>query len=412
MHYLAKPIRSFSLLFTLALLVVSCQQKDLPKQKDPQKYSIYILGKDNHEYLLETNDLSSGNIYPEQSGVLISQEQMDRDIIVRDGYYYHQDYKSSMFSKYIINEGLLTETDSLEIKDFSIENFCWISKDTLLLSGLNYNKYNRLRYAIVNTAEMKLIASGDTEISVPSKQFSSMSVGFTERKGNQVLIGYTYHKEISPSSYTTCDTTFVSTLSYPQMKVLETAKDTRSTYPGGINTIQSYSFNDEQHDFYFMTCPGIALGNRPDLPTAVFRINNQDNEPDKSYFFNISASEIQNHAYGMWYLGNGQAIIRAERKDLYKGISDHHSTPHFEFYLLDLYKKEVIKKLDLPLDKGTRRECVLIENNIAYIAVNSNKEGNYIWMYDIKTGSLKKGLKLSGNTDFIMRIDHLQAPSN
>ncbi|EDM34677.1 hypothetical protein PBAL39_14009 [Pedobacter sp. BAL39] len=412
MRYPAKKALLYLPLLIIAVLLLSCQPKDSAKKATPQKYSIYILGKDNHEYLLETNDLSSGTLYPEKTGVPISEEQMDRDIIVKDGYYYHLNYKTAAFSKYTVQSDVLTETDSLQIKNFSIENFYWISKDTLLLTGLNYNKYNRVRYALVNVSTMKLIASGDTEIAVPDGKFSSMSIGLTERRGGQLLIAYTYHEELSPSSYTTCDTTFLSTLSYPEMRLLNTSKELRSTYPGGTNAIQSYTFHDEKKDFYFMTCPGIALGNRPDLPTAIFKIKADENKIDPDYFFNISASEIQNHAYGMWYLGNGKAIIRGERKDLYKGISDHHSTAHFEFYLLDIKKKTVLKKLDLPLDKGTRRECVLVENDVAYISVNSPKEGNDIWMYDLKNESLKKGLHLSGNTDFIMRIDKLHEDSN
>jgi hypothetical protein len=190
------------------------------------------------------------------------------------------------------------------------------------------------------------------------------------------------------------------------MSTLGTQKETRSTYPGGINTVQSYSFYDEQGDFYFMSCPGIALGNRPDLHTGIFRIRENALQTDPEYFFDISASGINNHAYGLWYLGHGKAIIRSERKDLYKGLGDHYSTAHFEFYVLDL-KAQTVKKLDLPLDKGTRRECVIVEKGIAYIAVNSTKEGNFIWLYDIRTGTLRKGLQLAGDTDFIMRIDRL-----
>jgi hypothetical protein len=39
--------------------------------------------------------------------------------------------------------------------------------------------------------------------------------------------------------------------------------------------------------------------------------------------------------------------------------------------------------------------------------VNSSTEGNFIWIYNIRTGSLKKGLELAGNTDFILRMDKL-----
>lgn len=409
MRYPANPVVRLFISVILLVAVSSCREHRTANPHLAKNYSIYILGKDGKQYIIETDSLTaaSGVRYPESQGTELTDQEMDRDIIVKDHSYYHLDRKKALFIKYKIAGAALEPLLKLPIKDFSIENYYWIGKDTLLLTGLNFSKFNQVKYAMVNTGTMKMIRDGEISIMKPSNGFTSMSIGFAERRKNKLYVGYTYHKQLSRSSYTTSDTTFVSTLSYPDMKVLKTAKDTRSTYPGGINTIQSYAFNDESGDYYYMSCPGIALGNRPDLPTAIFRINAGADQPDNNYFFNISGSVIQNHAYGMWYLGSGQAIIRSERKDLYKGLGDHYSTAHFEFFLLDIRNGKVLKKLGLPLDKGTRRECVIVEGDNAYIAVNSTKNGNYIWIYNRQTGTLKKGLKLAGNTDFIMRIDKL-----
>ena len=371
-----------------------------------QKYSIYILGKDGKEYLLQTNDLNKGIRSPEQDGVEIDAKEVSRAVIVKNGSYYHLDRKKRRFVKYKIANKALTESAGLPLPDFSIENFYWKSNDTLLLTGLDAADFSQVKYALINTGTMKQIASGNMDIPRPAGRFDNMSVGFVELRGQRIFVGYTYHEQLSASNYTTSDTTYVTELSYPQMTAVKTAQDIRSTYPGGINTIQPYSFNDEQHNYYFMTCPGIALGNRPELPTAIMRIKAAEAAPDRDYFFNLSTSITHNHAYGMWYLGNNKAIIRSERKDLFKGLGDHYSTAHFEFYVADL-ANNTLQKLALPLDKGTRRECVIVDNNTAYISVNSSTEGNFIWIYDIKTGALKKGLQLAGNTDFIMRIDKL-----
>jgi hypothetical protein len=373
---------------------------------EPKKYSIYIMGKDGSDYLLETNSLSSGKLAPEKDGFNIDDQNITRTVFVKDGFYYHSNRKTGQFSKYKSNSNAIHEIAALPLQDFSLENKYWISNDTLLLTGLNNSDFSQVKYALVKTSSMELLASGDMDIPRPSGKFDNMSVCFVERRAQKLFVAYTYHQQLGHSDYTTSDTTYVSTLQYPKMKALSTAKDTRSTYPGGINTIQPYSFNDEQQNYYFMLCPGIALGNRPKLPTGILRINAGADVPDPNYFFDISA-QITNHAYGMWNLGDNQAIIRAERKDLFKGLSDHWSTPHFEFYLLNVTTGKVLKKLDLPLDKGTRRECVLVQDGIAYISVNSTKEGNFIWLYDIHTGTLKKGLQLIGDTDFIMRIDRL-----
>lgn len=371
-----------------------------------QKYSIYILGKDGKEYLLQTNDLSKGVRLPEEDGVEIGAKEISRAVIVKNGTYYHLNRKKAAFVKYKIANKTLIESASMSLTDFSIENFYWKIKDTLLLTGLDATKFSQVKYALINTATMQRITAGNIDIPPPMGRFDNMSIGFVEIRGQQIFIGYTYHEQLSASNYTTSDTTYVTQLSYPQMTAIKTAKDTRSTYPGGINTIQPYSFNDEQRNYYFMTCPGIALGNRPELPTAIMRIKADEDIPDHNYFFNLSASITHNHAYGMWYLGHHKAIIRSERKDLFKGLGDHYSTAHFEFYVADLADK-TLQKLALPLDKGTRRECVIVNKDMAYISVNSSVEGNFIWIYNIKTGALKKGLQLAGNTDFIMRIDRL-----
>jgi hypothetical protein len=403
MNLIFKP--SYFLFLFLLLCNFACTQ--VSENGEEKKYSLYILSKDGREYIVETNTLDSGQLNPDQIGADLQTQKTTRTVIVKNGFYYHLNRKNASFEKYKINDREMIEVAAAPLSDFSIENYRWMNGDTLLLTGLDAKTSSQAKYVILKTGNMQEVAAGNMEIPLPQGRFNSISIGFVERRNQQLLVGYTYHQWLDASNYTTSDTTYVTKLTYPQMTAVKTSKDTRSTYPGGINTLQPYSFNDEQGNYFFMTCPGIALGNRPELPTGVMRINANEDAPDKDYFLNLSASVTHNHAYGMWYLGNHQAIIRSERKDLFKGLGDHYSTPHFEFYLIDVAEGKVIKKLDLPLDKGTRRECVLIQNNIAYISINSATAGNYIWLYNIQTGTLKKGLQLVGNTDFILRIDKL-----
>jgi len=406
MNLIFKP--AFFLLLTLCMCLMACTQDAVVfSDKVNNDYSIYIMGKDGREYILETSNLDSGIRSPEKEGAEVNNKVIDRSIIVKNGNYYHYDRKSSSFMKYVLEGKNLNPAGNLPLAKFSIENYRWMGGDTLLLTGLSTPDFARVKYVLFTTGNMKKIAEGNMDIPVPSGRFDNMSVGFVTPRNGKLLVGYTYHQQLSTSDYTTSDTTYVSTLNFPQMTQAGIIRDWRSTYPGGINTVQTSSFSDEKGDFYFMDCPGIALGNRPELSTAVLKISKDGQTPDKSYFFNFSDA-VGNHAYGMWYLGAHQALIRAERKDLFKGLGDHYSTPHFEFYLADLSIPKVIRKLDLPLDKGTRRECVIVKNDMAYISVNSPSEGNFIWRYNIRTGVLKKGLQLAGNTDFILRIDKLR----
>ncbi len=396
--------RGLLLCLLIFFIMAGCNNNN-PKEATAPKYSLHLMDKDDREYIVQTNDLNNGVIDPgEVSGPL--PDTISRNIIIRDGFYYQLQRRSGTFTKYRVEQSQIKQVARLQLTDYGEENYCWIGKDSLLLSGLNLAT-NAGRYYLIHTAEMKVLASGALDITKPEGIFKTISIGFVQKRSDTLLVGYTFHPAEDNSHNMSSDTMNIASILFPSMQRVSLQKDWRSTYPAGPNSIQHNDFTDEQGDYYFMTCPGIAMGNQLSKPTAIFRVKANSSQIDPGYFFNISGSVINNHAYGLWYLGNGKAIVRTERKDLYKGLSDHYSTPHFEFYLLDINKQQVIKKLPLPLDKGTRKECVLVEGNTAYIAVNNRKEGNYIWKYDIQKDALTKGLQLSGPTDFILRIDRL-----
>jgi len=393
-------------LFLLLFIIVgfnlfsSCSESSPAERK---KYSIYVMAKDTKEYILQVDSLDTGTIDPVKDGAQVFPKQIWYDLIVKNGFYYRLERKNFQFIKYTIKDNRFTPLDSVVLPDFPfIDSFNWIGPDTLFLVSYN-RKIKKLQYVKVNLSEMKA-QLGNFPLPLPFGNDNAMSVGFTNFRGNKLFAGYTYHAISASQDYKTSDTAYVATLSYPELKLEKITKDTRSTYPGGNNTAQPNTFTDEHGDFYYLTCPGIALGNHPDKPTAVYRIKKNQDVPDSTFFFNISDSPVKNHGYGLWYIGNHQAIIRTEQKEIFTGIGDHYKVPHVQFYVLDLNNKTV-KKLDLPLDKGTSRRCVLVENGLVYISINSGAAGNYIWIYNPQTGALKKGLKINGDIDYILRIE-------
>jgi len=397
-------LKSILVMLMLAVCLSACKNSSSSLER-PQKYSLHVLDMTGKEYILTTDDLDAGTINPEEVTEVLP-DSISRDIIVKNGSYYHLARKLDIFTKYNLQDKKLSTVSKLQLKDFELENFIWLGKDSLLLSGLNHT-FNAGKYYIINTKEMVIIASGLLDIANPSGKFITTSIGFVKKRADTLFVGYTFHPPMVNGTFTTSDTMYVSRLVYPSMKSIGLEKEVRSTYPAGVNNVQTNEFTDEKGDFYFMSCPGIAMGNRPELPTAIFRIKAHNSHLDKVYLFNVSAL-VGNHAYGLWYLGDGKAIVRSERRDLFKGLADHYSTAHFEYYLLDIAKQQVIKKLDLPLDKGTRKDGIIVNGNKVYIAVNSETDGNYIWDYNLKTDKLTKGLKLGGVTAFIVRLDKLR----
>ena len=397
-HYL------FFLLIVISIASCSGEKAEHTSSKG-SKYSIYTMMKDGTEYLVQTDSLVSGIVHPATEGVKVVPGRLFYDLIVKNGKYYRVDWKTKAFVKYKIEHNKFTKEAELPLTGISaIENYNWITPDSLLIIGYDEGA-QKVRYARIQIDKMKAV-QGKLPIPGPFGSFNSMSIGFSKFSNGKLLIGYAYHSTANLNSYTTGDTSYVEAVSYPGMTSLGRSKDTRSTYPGGPNTRQSHFFTDEKGDFYFIACPGIASGNNPDKPTGIFRIRASEEIIDPTYFFNISASSIQNHGYGFWYLGNSKAIVRTERKGVFSGMNDHWKVPHFDFYVIDLSTKSV-KRLNLPLDKGTARQCVIVEDGIAYITVNSDAEGSRLWLYDLKKDTLKKGLKFDENVDYVLRLERL-----
>jgi hypothetical protein len=383
-------------------LVSGCSEKTSEHQK---KYSILVMSKEHVQYVIQTDTLDGGTIDPIKTGAsVLSPKRIWFYMMVKNGNYFYINRKTDYFVRNRIIDNQFTPIDSLHLPDMrDLENYNWYHPDSLLI--ISYpGKMKSPLYARINTTTMTA-TTGVLQLPIPYAPFNNMTVGFSEFSKDKLWVGYTYHKS-SPEGYGSSDTVYVANLNYPSMSLNKVFKDSRSTYPGSVNTSEETAFRDEKNDFYYLSCPGFARGGNPQQSTAIYRIKAGENEPDSSYFFNISASSIANHAYGMWYIGNNKAIVRSERKELFKTFEDHYMKPHMEFYEVDLTTKAV-HKLALPLDKGTSRTCVLSENGLVYISVNSDTEGNYIWVYNPKTKSLKKGLKLEGDVDYIFRLEKL-----
>ncbi|WP_232789362.1 DUF4374 domain-containing protein [Sphingobacterium sp. UDSM-2020] len=353
--------------------------------------------------IVTTNSIDSGTINILKDGIDLPTQYFDRSIIVHNGFFYH--IKSGKFIKFEMQENALTEIAAIPMSNQHIENMNWQGKDTLLLFTLDNKTYSKLHYYKIDVKKFEILQKEEIHLPVAPSKFPIVSIGFSTLHQNNLILGYTYNKVINETDFTTIDTMYFATLDPQTLKIKSIQKDNRSTYPGGVNTVQSYSFHDERGNFYFMSCPGIALGNNLSKPTAIFRIPNNTTTVDSSYFFNLTTTN-QNHAYGMWYLGNNEAIIRSERKDLYNDFSDHHSTYQFEYYVVDLLK-QTATKLTLPYDKGTRKESVLVENGKAYITIDDKDDNHQVWIYNIQTKKISTGLKLDKETDFIVRIDKL-----
>ncbi len=379
--------------------MIGCKQGSDKGTFDPS-YALYVSKGGAESFLFVDSTWNMTRSVP------VPHRLFNREFIYRKNFIYHVNPTSNYLLKYRLTMDGLFPVDSIALVNSNIEQYHWKNNsDTLLLCNVVHSERDTCYLYEIDTKDFSLIRKSLIPIPQHIKDFDILSVGTIDFWDNKLWIGYAYSKVLNNRSYTTLDTMYFTTLDFSSMKIIAEQKDSRSTYPGGINTIQSYAARVENGDYYFMSGPGIVAGNVPDLPTAIYRRKNADNLVDTDYGIDISQA-IKNHAYGFWYIGNGKAVVRAERKDKFKDISDHYLVYQFEYYLIDILSGE-LSKLSLPLDKGTRKENVVQDGEYLYFGIDDEQNNHAIWQYNKKSQNTNKILTPNQPIDYILRVDKL-----
>ncbi|ERJ61208.1 hypothetical protein M472_20865 [Sphingobacterium paucimobilis HER1398] len=368
-------------------------------------YALYLLNEDGTNSFLLKESLKDDQ---KEIEIPIPSKEFTREYIQKGGVFYHFNEWNSHFIRYQLDDNKhMVAVDSIQFKDGYLENYLWKGDtDTLLLFIVEKKTTARARMYMVDTKEFKLIRDEALPFPASVADFNLLSIGLVDFVDDKLWMAYCYSKVLTIDDYTTSDTMYYATLDFSSFDIVNLQKDTRSSYPGGINTVQSYSFRDDQGDFYFMSCPGVALGNNLSKPTAIFRKKAGSQQVDTSYMLDVS-ERILNHAYGFWYVGGQKAIIRSEQRDLYTDFSNHHSVFQFEYYLVDLATKK-LEKINIPLDKGTRKENVLVQDGYVYFGIDSDGKKHEVWRYTPANGKTDKVFSASKSVNYILRLDFLK----
>lgn len=404
-QYRSNVISCFLLPFGLILLLLASCESPQPKESFRPNYALYLLNEDgSNSFYLKQSLQDQGKTQE----ISVPNADFTREYIYKDGFFYHVNEGTDYFVRYQFDDlNKLTAVDSIHLKDGYLENYLWKNdSDTLLLFTVEKKTTDKSRMYVLDTKNFKLLREQLLPLPTAIADFDLLNIGVVDIVKDSLWIACSYSKYLEDKDYTTSDTMYYTTLDFTTLEVLDLQKDSRSSYPGGLNTVQSYSARAENGDFYFMSCPGVALGNNQSRPTAIFRKKNGQVRVDTDYILNISKA-INNHAYGFWYIGGHKAIIRSEQKDKYTDFSNHHSTYQFEYYVVDLISQK-LQKLDLPLDKGTRKENVLVQGDNVYFGIDSEDKQHQIWVYSISQARLNPVSPVTKSVDYILRLDSLK----
>lgn len=386
----------------------SCKKSDngsTTTEETEHQYGLYVrAGTPSGDYLISVSSLDSGTATLTGNGAEVT-SAMNYATFAKNGYYYC--LKNSALSKYTLANNTLTTVASIPFSLMTTLNSpIWVDDNTLLAlsSGTDTDGTVQLTYAVINTSgnSLSVTTSGQLALTTTPEGYETFELQGYQLNNGKLYIEYSYDNGWSA---TTASGSYVASLDYPAMTNITVDHDTRTTSPGGTLGYQPFQFVDESGDIYILNTPGVRIGNYPSMATAVTRVKSGATTFDQSYFFDISAAAGQ-HAYGMWYLGNGKALIKTERSSLISTWADY-SKYVFDFYVVDLSAKTATH-LDVPLHAGAYLANVVVKDGIAYIA-NENEAGNSaVYIYNSATEKLTTGLKLQDGLTYVLRIDQIK----
>lgn len=386
----------------LGTSIYGCKKKkEEPATVENHYSSLLMVGAwpNTAYYIAQFPSLTEGSIDLKGNGAELTGKVYAQDVIQRNNYYYHANFGTGRFGKYHVDKGVLVTDQEVPFTYLNWSSYTWVDDETLVVFGLSGTS-DEGRYAVVKVANMQ-ITTGTLALDAIPSGFQTYNIGFAEYRSGKIYLGYGFGSN-DWTNYPTMDVyqkTLVAAIDYPAMTIAETSSDTRTNGAGGSNVYAPYSFVDENNDVYFITDP--VYNYDYTSPSVIYRIKSGSNEIDNTYAFDFSATVNNGMAAAIWYIGNGKAVIRTRVAS--QSIDDDHN-----FTIVDVHTGALVKKLDLPVDKGERMvQAVVVENGKAYIAVNAS-DRDYIWIYDPANDSLTKGAEFVGGLDYVLRLEKLK----
>lgn len=350
------------------------------------------------QYAIGVNSLTSGAVSLKGNGVEVT-SKADYGIIARNGFYYYPSTSSTngRFSKFTLkNNQLATVKEVPFTYQTGVTSYAWANDNTLILIGTNGDG-NKVLCSVINTNTLS-ITNSELKVNPIPAGYTGIATRGVEYANGRLYVGLVYTAIWPAPAYPKA---IVGIYDFPSLSPVNQIEDNRSVGMGQSDMWMSGSTVDEKGDIYYLATPGWMSTT---LPSAIYRIKNGTTAYDPGYFFNLNTSSLGGPAIALWGIGGSKGIVKYQAV-----VSDNPDATHvFGYAVVDLANGTIIRKLnELPLDKGEMLETVVVDENNAYIMVNSESGKDYIWIYDIANGAVNPGLEIAGGYDYMLRIDKL-----
>lgn len=405
------------LIAAFGLLMFSCEDDngDSTSDTNPLDYAhfdIWVtlgessggMGSTETQLVQNTKELddSTTTIDFEGTGVDVT-ATLYQESIIKGQYYYQVPQSGDCFGKYRIGETGIETTAEIAFKknSFSARKYAhaWIGDDTFVVFAANGDQ-DSVMWTKYDATDMSIISEGTLSgLTDTLSAYSTSGLADYRSSDNMILYSYCH----GTSSLRTG--IYMAFINADDMTVEKTISDSRVEFMAGTaygQLLQDKAFFDDNGDYY-LACDTKIDGYTSSTQQygSLLRINAGETEFDDSYlgFTNATGkTSKQGKLVTVQSLESGKALVYVQDPD-YTGAGEWGSAYNCYYATLDLSTDEV-NILDLPFSEGTFSQRSVVLGDYAYIGVNPKDSVPCVYVYDIETESLTKGLKISEGYSF------------
>lgn len=407
-----KSLKFYALaLFATCLCLPSCSNDDVVPKEEEEKpveahFDIWVaLGETTGMTNASTQLVKSVESLGEQAQIDFKNNGADvtsklyLESIVKGKYYYQVPKEKDRFGKYqIVNDKVVTIAEfpfaGNTLKDRRYTH-AWLDDKTLVLLGSN-GKSDKILWIKVDAENMKIISEGTLDLPEPPAGDKFNTSGIASSRNGQILYSFVYS-----NTKTHFYTAFISGTDMTTEKVV---KEDRAQFMAGTaygELLQNKTFFTPNGDYY-IACNSINEGatSTTQQHGSLLRIKSGAKEYDASY---KGCNSLKGKIVTVDCLSASKVLLYIQ-DPAYTGAAGWGSDYNCYYAILDLNtdKIEEIKYNGtvLPFNSGTFSQRSIVLNGKAYIGVNPKAEQPAIYIYDIKSGEVTKGLTITKGYEF------------
>jgi hypothetical protein len=364
------------------------------------------MGRDLTTIMQTRKSLSEGNVIDFKNAGAEINADYTMEAIVKGKYYYQVPVSADRFVKlqFKDNKMEVVQAQPFVENTYKTRAYChaWLNDNTLLIMSANGDK-DKIIWTKLNTDDMKVISEGTLNISLLDGYDTFTSTGIVAyRKSDNKLFYFYYNKKAG--------TTSVNATNEPNFHVAVINPETMAVEQDNINTdkvaemagsaygelLQQTTFFDEAGNLYLAAFNDVEKDGQNCEIGSLLRIKNGEYNFEAGY---NGFPESEGKLLTTQYLGNGKVFCYSRHDDKTLGTKIDSYSHYYSVVDLNAKTRTRIQyngqDIDYSSGRFSQRSAVDLAAGKVYFGVNTKDAAPSIYVYDIKTGEVTKGVDVS-----------------